>query len=120
MEVCVIAGVLQLRQSAQNVTLIDLITAHKVQHHLKVRIRITQTINSRHGADDNGVAALHECLSRRQTHLLNVLVHRSVFINESIGRRDIGFWLVVVVVRHEVLNGVIREELFEFPVQLRC
>ena len=40
-----VAGVLQLRQTAQQITLIDAVATHQVQYHRVVAGRITQTIN---------------------------------------------------------------------------
>ena len=46
-------------------------------------------------------------------------VHRRVLLDVCIRSRHIGFRLVVVVVGHEVLNGVARKELPKLPVKLR-
>ncbi len=51
--------------------------------------------------------------------LIDLFVDVRVFLDERVGARDIGFGLVVVVVGNEVLDGVIREELFELRVELR-
>ena len=58
-------------------------------------------------------------LRRRQPHLLDVLVDRAVLLDVEVARRDVRFRLVVVVVRDEVLDGVVREELAELRVELR-
>ena len=63
--------------------------------------------------------ALHERFGRREPQLLDLLVYRGVFFNVSIRGRDVGFGLVVVVIRDEILDGVIGEEAFEFVVELR-
>ncbi len=119
LEGLVIAGVLQLRQAAQNRALVDDHPLRQVQHHLEIEIRIAQAVNRRNRGHHNHIATLQQRLSRRQSHLLNVFVHRRIFLDEGIRARHIGFWLVVIVVGDEILNGVFREELFHLAVKLR-
>ena len=57
------------------------------------------------------VAALEQRLGRRQAHLLDVLVDRGVLLDVGVARGHVGLGLVVVVVRDEVLDRVVREEL---------
>ena len=42
---------------------------------------------------------------------LDLVVDRRVLLDVGVGLRDIGLWLVVVVIGDEVLDGVAREEL---------
>jgi hypothetical protein len=53
----------------------------------------------------------------RRSFSISSLMARS-FLYVSVGCRDIGFRLVVVVIAYEVLDEVIGEELFEFAVEL--
>ncbi|MNH11775.1 hypothetical protein D3C79_712990 [compost metagenome] len=48
-----------------------------------------------------------------------MVVDRGVLLDEGIGRRHIGFGLVVVVIGNEIFHGVVREERLELAVQLR-
>ena len=50
---------------------------------------------------------------------LDVVVDRGVLLDISIGLRDIGLGLVVVVVGHEVLHRVIRQQGAQLVGQLR-
>ena len=81
--------------------------------------RIADTVNARHGADDDGVAPLQQRLGRGQAHLLDVLVDAGVLLDEQVARRHIGFRLVVIVVGNEIFHRVFREELAHFGIQLR-
>ncbi len=56
---------------------------------------------------------------RRQPHLLDMLVDGRVFLDEQVARRHIGLGLVVIVVRDEILDGVLGKELPHFRVELR-
>ncbi|VTP65452.1 Uncharacterised protein [Leclercia adecarboxylata] len=65
------------------------------------------------------VTAFKQRLGRGQTHLLDMFVHRGIFFDKGIGARDVGFRLIVVVVRDEILHRIFGEELFHLAVQLR-
>ena len=51
-------------------------------------------------------------------HPVDLFVDLALFFNEGVGAGDVGLWLVVVVVGHEVFDGVFGEEPFEFAVKL--
>src|SRR5215207_5524387 len=68
---------------------------------------------------ENDIAALQEGARRRVAHAVDLLVERRCLLDIRIGARDVGLRLVVVVVRDEVLDGVVREEALELSVELR-
>src|SRR5439155_22551698 len=78
-----------------------------------------EAVDARDRRDDDDVAALEERARRRVTHLVDLLVARGVLLDVRVAARDVRLRLVVVVVRDEVLHGVVREELLELAVQLR-
>src|SRR5208283_4553618 len=49
-----------------------------------------------------------------------VVIYQGILIYISVRGRDICFRLVVVIVTHEELHRIVREELFEFPIELCC
>ncbi len=114
-----VAGVLQFRQPPHDVALVHLLAPGHVQDHAQVGLRVTQAVDGRHRRDDDRIRALQQRLGRGQAHLLNVLIHRGVLLDEGIRRRHIGFRLVIVVIGDEVLHRVVREELPELTVELR-
>ena len=115
----VVARVLQFREPHEDVALIDAVAAVEVQHHLQIRTGIAETVDRRHRRNDDRVAPLDDRFRRRQPHLLDVRVDRRILLYIGIGGRDVRFRLVVVVVRNEVLDRVVREEVFELAVELR-
>ena len=52
------------------------------------------------------------------TKPLDLLVDRRVLLDVGITLRDVGLWLVVVVIRNEVLHRVVRQKLAKFVCQL--
>ena len=51
---------------------------------------------------------------------LDLVVHRGVLLDVGVGLRDVGLGLVVVVIAHEVLDGVLGEDLPELVGELRA
>ena len=113
-----VAGVLKVRQASEQVALIDPVAAHQVQDHPEIGVRVAQAVDRRNGGHHDGVLALHERLGGRQPHLFDVLVDRCVLLDIRIGGRHIGFGLVVIVVRNEILDPVAGKEIAKLAVEL--
>ena len=90
-----------------------------LHHALAVLDRVAESVDRRDGGDDDDVVALHEARRRAQPQPVDVLVDRRVLLNVRVGGGHVRFRLVVVVVRDEVLDRVVREEALELPVELR-
>ncbi len=118
MEIQFVTLVLHVRQALDDRPLIELVADAHGQDHVVVFVAVTDTVDARHRGNDHHVAPLDQALGGRQAHLLDVVVDRAVLLDEQIARRHIGFWLVVVVVRNKILDGVFREKLLEFRVKL--
>ena len=52
-------------------------------------------------------------------HAVDLFVDRGIFFDVSVGARDVGFGLVVVVIRDEIFDGVVGKEVLELAVELR-
>ena len=48
-----------------------------------------------------------------------MIVNRRVFFNVRIATGHIGFWLIVIVIGNEILDGVVRKKVPHFRIQLR-
>jgi hypothetical protein len=118
-EIQLVPLVLHGHQASQHLALRRLLAFAQVQDHAVVLGGVANAVDRRDGGDDHHVAPLEQRLGGRQAHLLDVLVDRRVLLDEEIARRHVGFGLVVVVVRDEVLDRVLREELAELGVKLR-
>ena len=51
-------------------------------------------------------------------HAVDLLVDRRVLLDIGVGARDVGLGLVVVVIRDEILDRVLREEALELAIEL--
>ncbi len=115
-----VARVLKLREAAQQIALVNPRAAREMQNHPVVGSGVAEAIDRGHRRDDHHVAALEQRLRRRQPHLLDVLIDRRVLLDVRVGRGHVRLGLVIVVVRDEVLDRVVREELAHLAIELRC
>ena len=118
-EVGVVALVLHGHQLLEQVALCETVALAQHQPHLEVVGRVADTVDARDAADDDGVTSLQQRLGGRQAQLLDVLVDGGILLDEEITLRHIGFRLVIVVVRDEVLDGIFRKEVAHLGVELR-
>ena len=77
-----------------------------------------QAVDAGDGGDDDDVGALDEGAGGAEAHLLNAVVDGEIFFDIGIGARDVGFRLIIVVIRDEIFDRVIGEEVFELLVEL--
>src|SRR4029077_7808581 len=90
------------------------------RHHLlAIAPRISKSVDGGDCCHDDYVVALHETGCRAQPQPVDILVDRRILLDVRIGRRDVRFRLVIVVVRDEVLDRIVREKALQLTVQLR-
>ena len=81
--------------------------------------RISYTVKAAHGRDDYHVApSAKEGTCGTQAELFYLVVNGEVLFDVGIGRRQIGLRLIIIVVGHEILDGIGRKEGLEFSVEL--
>ena len=80
-----------------------------------VRLGRSQAVDARDARDDDDVAALEERPRRRQPQPIDFLVDDGFLLDVRVGRRHVGFGLVVVVVADEELDGVAAERSAGIP-----
>jgi len=51
--------------------------------------------------------------------LVDMVVDRGVLLDESVGGRDVGLWLVIIVIGNEVFHRVLGKEGLELGIELR-
>ena len=118
-KVGVVALVLHLGESLDRVALREFVALAQVQDHAVILGRVADAVDRRHRRDDHAIGTLQDRLGRRQPHLLDVLVDRRILLDVQVARRDVGLGLVVVVVRDEIFDRVVREEFAKLRIQLR-
>ena len=118
-EVSLGALVQDLDQLANDVVALDLLSLLQEQQHAVIGLRRSQAVNAAHRRDDDAVAALEQRLRGREAQLVKLVVDGRFLLDVDIGRGNVGFRLVIVVVGDEVLDRVVREERLELVIELR-
>ena len=118
MEIDFVALILHFDQALDDFPLPHAVTDSHGQNHFVILVAIADTVNTRNRRDNDAIAAFQQAFGRRKAHLLDMIVDRRVFLDKQITSRNIGFRLIVVVVRNEVLNRVFRKELPKLGIQL--
>ena len=117
-EVDVISFVENLYEPTSDILPLDLLSSLEEQEHAIVGLRRTKAVDAGDGTHNDCVTSLKEGASCGETQLVELLVDGGFLLDEQVARRNVGLRLVVVVVGHEILNGIVGEELFELVVEL--
>ena len=118
LELQVVASVLSLNQLLIKAFSIELFALAYFENKPLVFRRIAQTVNRGHGSHDDRVASGENGVHRGGPHHIDFFVHDGVLINISIRLGNIGFRLIEIEVRDEILNAVIGEKFLEFAIEL--
>ena len=118
LECHVVAAVLNAHQSTEDVVPRNGLPLLQTDHSLAILDRIAEAVNRGHRRDDDDILPLHETGCGAQPEPVDVLVDRRILLDVRIARRHVGLGLIVVVVRDEVLDRVVREEALELTVEL--
>ena len=115
----VVAGVLHGDELAQQLVAVHLV-AHRQRHHpVDVLLRRAQAVDAADRGDDDDVPAGEQRAGGRVPQPLDLVVDRRVLLDVGVRLRDVRLGLVVVVVRDEVLDRVVGQQLPELRGQLR-
>ena len=106
----IVAVILNFHQLAQNSLTVNNLPRPQRKHHIVVFLRCAQAINARHTGNNNYITAFKQRAGGRVAQFINLVVNGSVLFNISIALRNIGFRLIIIVVRYKIFNRVIREE----------
>jgi len=84
MKIHLVALVLHLGQPLDDGALVESVADAHGQDHVVIFVAIADTVDARHRGDDDHVAALDQAFGRRQPHLLDVIIDRTILFNEQI------------------------------------
>ncbi len=107
----VVAGVLHVDQQSQQPVARHLGAYFQLHRPVQVGLRRAQPVDAGHRRDHHDVAARQQRRCRGVPQPLDVVVDRAVLLDVGVGLGDVRLGLVVVVVRDEVFNGVVRQHL---------
>ena len=114
----VVAVVVQVHQLAQQVALVHGVAGPHRHDPLAVLLGRTQAVDARHRRHHDDVAAQQQARGGGVAQPVDLVVDRRVLLDVGVRGRQVRLGLVVVVVRDEVLDPVVGEELVELGGQL--
>ena len=115
----VVAGVLHVDQQPQQPVAGHLGAHLQLDRAVQVGLRRAQAVDAGHRCHHHHVAARQQRGRRGVPQPLHVVVDRAVLLDVGVGLRDVRLGLVVVVVRDEILNCVVRQHLSQLVGELR-
>ena len=117
-EVVVVALVLHRDEPTDDRVAVDDVALPHRHVHALVGLGRADAVDAGDRGHHDHVAPLQQRARRRVAHAVDLVVDQRVLLDVGVGLRDVGLGLVVVVVRHEVLDRVLREERLELAEQL--
>ena len=114
----VVALVADVDELAHKLLRVALLAGAQGDDHVGVVDRVAEAIDARHGRDDDHVPPLEQARRGRVAQALDLIIDGGVLLDERVRVRDVRLRLVVVIVRHKIFHGVVREKLLELAAQL--
>src|SRR5574341_509155 len=118
LEVEVVPRVLDVHELPKHVVPLDALPLFEEQEHAMTGFRRSQTVDARDRGDDDHVVPLEQRVRRGVAHAVDLLVDGRVLLDIGVRGRKICLGLVIIVVRDEVLHGVLGEQFLELVVEL--
>ena len=107
----VVAVVLHVDQQPQQRVARHLVPDVELHRPIQVGLRGAEAVDTRHRRHHHHVTPGQQARSGRVAQPFDIVVDRAVLLDVSVGLGDVRFGLVVVVVGHEVLDGVVRQHV---------
>src|SRR5690606_34542779 len=95
-------------------------THGKPENRARNIFRIAHTVDTTYGRNHNDIPpARHQSRRGAETEFLNLVIDGQILFDIGVGRSDVRFRLVIVVIGNEVIDGIFGEKLLELTVKLR-
>ena len=119
-EIVLAAGVERIDQRVQQFVATDHIADFQLDRRGMEVLGIADPVYARHARyDDDVVTAAQQRRSGAEPHFLDPFVDRQILFDKSVRRRQVSLGLVIVVIRDEIFDRILRKEVFELAVELR-
>ena len=119
LKVTIVAFIENLHQFAENVLALDLLPFFQEEQHAVISLRRSQAVDAAYRSDNNAVAPLKERPRGGEPELVQLVIDGGFFFYINVAGRDVGLGLIVVIIRNEILNCIVRKELLKFMIELR-
>ncbi len=117
-EIHIGALVMQRDEIGDQLALGHMAAALQLEGHRRVGLDRADTVDAGHRGDDDDVVAFEQGARGGVAHPVDLLVDRGFLLDIGVCARNVGFRLVIVVVRDEIFDGVVREEASELAIKL--
>ena len=77
-----------------------------------------EAVDAGNRSDDDHVTAREKRGRRRMPKFVDLVVDQRFLVDERVARRDVGLRLVIVVIRNEIVDRILREQFAEFVREL--
>ena len=114
----VVAFVIHVDQPANDPAQSRLLALAQAEHHRAIFLGRPETVYAGDARNDQRVPAGEQCACGGVAEPVDLLVYVRLFLDISVGLRDVRLGLIVVVVADEILDRVVREEILELGGKL--
>lgn len=111
--------VFEFRPTAHQLVALHRHAGAEGDHHALVFGGIAHGIDARDRSDDDHIPPLAQRRRRAVAQTLDLLVDGGILFDIGVGRGDVGFRLIIIIVRDEILHRAVRKKLAELGAQLR-
>ena len=115
----IVSRVLNIAEFPEQVVAINRSTNADGDHHLEVIFGRAQAVDATDAGHDDDIATADQGTGCQQPQPVDFFIDRRIFFDVNVALRNVGFGLIVVVIADEIGNGIVREEVPEFAVELR-
>ena len=114
----VVALVLNVYQSADELLAAHLHARTDRNHHAFVVDRIAERVNARNRGHDDNIAPFAQRRGRRVSQAVNFIIDGGILLNIGVGRGDIRLRLVIIVVGYEIFYRILRKKFAQLGAEL--
>src|SRR5690554_4145882 len=86
--------------------------------HIAIHFGHTQTIDAGNGCDYDDVSPFHEAVGSSESEAVYFVVYGGVLFYVEIARRDVGFWLIIIIIGEKVFDSIVWKKTFIFTIEL--
>ena len=116
----IIPFILKSHQIRRHLPRISCFSLRQLKRHRRISLNRPDPVNARNRSHNNHIIPLQYRPRSRMPHAIDRFVDGGFFLDVRIRPRDIGLGHVVIVVTHEILDGVVGKEALELAVELGC
>ena len=112
LKINIIAHILVLHQLPQDLIAVDDLTYPQRDHGIVVILRSAQAVNTAYTGHHDHIPAFKKSAGSAMAQFINLVVNGRIFFNISIRLGNIGFRLIIIVIRNKIFHRVVREKSF--------